>query len=831
MKTNLFTLILSLISLMGYSQTRLPIEEENPGKRTEFFAKRKLDPDVKNAERARWDAYLQGQSRLMEANRAPVPSWECLGPDNQGGRVISHAFDPNDVNTVWVGSASGGLWKTTDGANTWTAMTDNIPCLSVGAIAIKPDNTNIMLMGTGEGYVLSSWFQYGIGVLRSTDGGNTWNTTSLIVDDSLQFASLGFAWDPVNTNNVYLNTTYGVFVSNDAGVNWTHTLTGVGTSIQINKKNPSIIYASLQDYTGSTGGIYRSTNYGMTWSLLSTGLPISADIGFTQLAICDSFPSVIYAGISTPVADPNCGTIQGLYKTSNGGNTWDTVNRSGIDFYCYPAPFDDICQGWYGNTLNVGYNDSNRVFIGGVYLYRSLDGGASWTYSDWAPAEDPAWMHPDHHSFGFSPHSLSILYSFNDGGVFKSLNGGTTWVKKPAGIINTQFYYIASSPVDPNLMMGGTQDNGVFYNTSINSTQNWTSWVPGDGFSCIMDPLNANVWYTSEMFNGRLKTTNGGLTYDTIQNGIVDPTAFLVILAMDPENNQILYTGSDVNIYKTINGGANWTPLSNKPYITIIGIDRINPDTLYITNDPSISVSYIYRSFNGGTTWSYITGPGNKVTDLEPSPTTAGTLYVSRATYNPGKQVYKSLNSGSTWINITGDLPAIPVNCLVIDPNDVNHIYAGTDLGVYVTTNGGVNWTAYNDNFPLVYVADMHYYPSDSTIRVGTHGRGIWRTKSALAVNVNEIAEEGNSMQVYPNPANTDVTISYDLRSDKKIQISVYNTLGQELVELMNEKQTAGSYKISWNRKNGTGQKVKPGVYYIRMIGEGSARSVKVVIK
>lgn len=738
------------MSAIAFSQSaRKPIEEGASKKRQEWLLKRKSDSSITNPEKERWQTYLQSQTKLMESNRAPVANWQCLGPNNQGGRVISHAFDPSDIQTVWVGSASGGLWKTDDGATTWTAMTDQIPNLAIGAVAIQPQNSNVMLIGTGEGYLLSPWFQYGIGVLRSTDGGNTWNPTSLTIADSLQFASLGFAWDPINTNNVYLATTYGIFKSTDAGLTWTQTLIGIGTSIVINKKFPQHVYASLQDYTGSTGGIYHSSNYGATWTLLNTGLPISTDIGFTSLAICDSFPNVILAGISTPASHPNCGIIQGLYKTSNGGASWDTVNRSGIDFYCYPVPFNYICQGWYNNTVNIAANDSNNIFVGGIYLYNSLDGGTTWNYSDWAPAEDPAWMHPDHHSFGISPINPAIMYSFNDGGVFKSTNTGATWVKKPNGMVTTQFYSIASSVPDTDLMIGGTQDNGVYFNSSTNTSQSWTESVPGDGFTCIMDPVNPAIWYASELFNGRLKTINAGVSYDTIQTGIVDPTYFLISMAMDPNNNQVLYTGTDVNLYKSVNGGTNWTAISNKPYITSIAIDKLNSNLLYICNDPAAGVSYIYRSLDAGATWFFLGGPGDKIIDMETDPLVTGTVYAVRGSYTPGKQVYKSTNSGSTWTNITGDLPAIPVNTITLDAFNSNHIYVGTDLGVYLSTNGGVNWSPFNDDLPLVVVQDMHYFKGDSTVRIGTHGRGIWKTRSALAVSINEIAENNVNVSVF----------------------------------------------------------------------------------
>ncbi len=831
-----YFLIISLFTfseLICFSQTlRVPEENENAAQRQEWFARRKQYPEVNNTELARWNVYRKMQPSWIGSAKSFTANWECLGPENQGGRMIAHAFDPFDSEVFWVGAASGGLWKTSDGGDTWNAMTDQIPNMAIGAVAIKPQDPNIMLIGTGEGYILSPWFQYGIGVLRSTDGGATWNPTNLSVDDSLAFACLGFAWDPINTNNVYLSTTFGIYVSTDAGVNWTNTLSGVGTSLVINKKFPSNVYASLQDYMGSTGGIYHSTDYGVNWQLLTNGTPASADIGFTCLSICDSFPNVLYAGISTPESHPTCGTMQGFYRTSDGGSSWQNIN-TGIDFYCYTPPFDSICQGWYGNVIQVTPDDSNEIFAGGIFLYRSTNGGTVWDFYDWAPLENPPWMHPDHHSFAISPHNSQLMYSLNDAGVFKSTNGGNTWTKKPNGLVTTQFYSISSSPVDPNLMIGGTQDNGVFYNTAINTTTNWVESFSGDGFTCIMDPLDPAVWYTSELFQGRLKTTDLGATYDTIENGINEPTAFLIPMIMDPTNNQVLFTSTDSKVYKTTNGGLLWTSMVNLPYMTVMAIDKINTNIIYTCTDPALSSSYMYRSTNGGTSWTAILSePGNKIIDIETDPMVASTLYICRGTYTPGQQIFKSIDLGDSWINITGDRPGIPVNAIAIDPFTTDHIYVATDLGVYLTTDGGSSWNAFNDNLPLVNVQDMHYHTGDSTLRIGTHGRGIWKTKTAysIAIGIDQQEIADFHFNVFPNPAISDVNISYHLTKTSSVQMKIYNSLGQEVIELINEKQTEGDHNFKWDRRNSAKQILPGGIYYVRMIVGGIAYGVKLLI-
>ncbi|MFI5204965.1 MAG: WD40/YVTN/BNR-like repeat-containing protein, partial [Flavobacteriales bacterium] len=364
-------------------------QEGKQKKRMEWFSNVKKDSTIGNTEMHRWNEFTRMQERALNRQSAtPAADWKCNGPTNQGGRMISYAINPLNYNEVWAGAATGGLWKSTNNGENWQAMTDNIPSCAIGAIAIHPQNPNIMLVGTGEGYLLATGFKYGIGVLKSIDAGLTWTLTNLNLPDSLQFACLNMEWDPVQTNRVYLATTYGVFVSTDAGDNWAMTLSGTASSLVINPQDPSKIYVALQDYGSSNGGIYRSSNSGNTWQLLTTGLPASSLIGFTCLTLCDSFPDVIYAGVSYPAAHANIGKLQGLYKTTDGGNTW-TLMPFQYDFYCYAVPNDNICQGWYANVIKVSHTDPNIVYAAGIYTYRSTNGGNTWQYWDYSPQENP----------------------------------------------------------------------------------------------------------------------------------------------------------------------------------------------------------------------------------------------------------------------------------------------------------------------------------------------------------------------------------------------------------------------------------------------------------
>ena len=806
--------------------------KDDPKKRQEELAKHS-DSTIHNPELARWKAFEESKDRLLRTQAAvPVANWQSCGPNNQAGRMISYAFDPNNSQILWAGSASGGLWRTQNGGNSWQAMSDNIPSLAIGAIAINPHNPNVMLLGTGEGYVLSPLLQNGMGILKSIDGGLTWNTTAVNLPDSLDFfASLGFEWDPVDSNRVYLACTYGVLVSNDQGTNWSQTLIGVATSIEINPQNPSTLYVSLQDMNPSTGGIYRSTDYGQTWTMLTNGLPQSTDIGFTCLSLCDSFPNVIYAGVSFPAGSPTLGELQGLYKTSDGGNAW-TLLPNTVDFYCYQPPYDYICQGWYGNVIKVMPYDTNVVFAAGIYMYRSADGGITWSLSDYAPAEDWQYIHPDYHNFAVDPSNAQTFYVFDDAGIFKSTDGGASWLRRDSGLVTTQFYTLSSSTSNPTFIMGGTQDNGIFYNYNVGTSMGWNQLVSGDGFFTAVDHGNDQVFYATELFNGRMKSTDGGFSFAPLNNGITDNDAFFTPLTMHPVNSQILFTATGNYIHRSTDGGATWTIVLATPSIERIEFDKVNPDIIYACAYMHFSYTDIFRSIDGGLNWTQIVTTSDPITDIETDPLTTGLVYLTCNRYTAGLQVWRSYDFGATWANCSGDFPGIPANTIAINPNNHDHLYVGTDLGVYMSIDRGVTWTSYNDNLPNVHVLDLHYYAADSSLRAGTHGRGIWKTPAAdpSLVSTQEHFAVETIISVYPNPTKENATISYSTKQFGNVNVKVLDQLGQQVTELYDGEQSQGNHSLIWNGKNSNGQQVPAGIYFIRIISGNTATTAKVII-
>ncbi|MFI5204643.1 MAG: T9SS type A sorting domain-containing protein, partial [Flavobacteriales bacterium] len=481
--------------------------------------------------------------------------------------------------------------------------------------------------------------------------------------------------------------------------------------------------------------------------------------------------------------------------------------------------------------IKVSHTDPNIVYAAGIYTYRSTNGGNTWQYWDYSPQENPPYTHPDVHQIAIDPLLSNRIYAFTDGGIYRTDNGGGTWYLKNNNLVTMQFYYAVSAETNENVAMGGTQDNGIWVNHHLDTSSTWFQYTYGDGFACAIDQTNENTMYGAELFQSRMRSTDGGYTYVTIDNGLTESNVFVIPLVIHPTNPAILFTATNTKIYKSIDSGFTWVPMVNISYIITFAFDKTNPDIMYAANDPAFSVSRLYRSLDGGITWAQVTVPGNKLSDIETDPFQTGVLYVTRARFTPGYQVWKSPDMGDNWINITGDLPAIPANCFVADPFTPNYFYVGTDLGAFMTSDGGTTWNSFNQGLPFTVVQDMHFQKSDTTLRTGTHGRGFWTTKLAHHVpavipGVGCVTE----FHIAPNPVSSNAVISFSNEEGCDVRITVVNQLGQQVAEIYNGKPISGIQQITWSKNNQNGSNVAPGIYYFVVTTNGNATVHKVVV-
>ncbi len=731
------------------------ITQSKQYKRQVDFASRRTGHENINPEWLKWQAWKK--VRQSKNHRKNLAEWQNFGPDTVSGRMISIAFHPIDTNTFLVGSASGGLWRTTDYGQNWEPLTDEYFTMGVGAVAYNPKNPNSILIATGEGYGFGSEFTNGYGVLISHDGGNTWNTTILSATIDQYFAGMDVYWNPLDTNKIVVACSFGMYYSDDGGSTFAFTLDRIGGRMVPDPFDPDRIYFTARYYTATyPGGLYVSTDAGASWSLTGSGLPAPADFGYASIAVHPIYNNVIFVSVSNSTA-LGSGPLLGLYKSSDFGNTFTQV-ASTTDYFCYPPPYSHFCLGWYANTIVMSPADTNHLIAGGPRLWSSLDGGVTWNTIDVNPAGTDYAVHADHHQTVFHPYT-GDLFDINDGGVNYSADYGANWTSISEGLITHQFYSIAFAQTDPDVVIGGTQDVGTFSTTTAHSG-GWNNDFSGDSFDHLIDHTNENIWYGTGYINlQRVKTTNSGGSWFTINSGTSGVDQWRMPMEMHPNNSSTLLSANDDFIYKSTNAGNTWSTVSGFGSIGNFAYDQVDPDLVYASQ---LFGPDLYRSTDGGNNWVAIASPTTEaITDLSTDPSNYGTVYMSVGSFSANNQLYVSYDSGGSWSNITNNLPQVPTHSVEVSTYNFEEIYVGNELGVWVSTDRSSTWNDYNDGLPAaVVVEDLHFYAPDSTIRIGTYGRGYWRSKAVnQPVTLSEHVLSG--LVVFPNPSPATFNLSF----------------------------------------------------------------------
>ena len=784
----------------------------------------------------RWEIFREMRNRTLtrSGDLLPAADWQPLGPnkmEGQGGRMISHAFDPENSQVIWAGSASGGLWLSENGGDTWQPMTDQIPSTGVGAVTVNPLNPNSLLIGTGEGYALGGTIRPGLGVFKSTDRGLMWGQSDFFYQSLAGVSAFKVVWSHADTNLVWLAATNGIWKSSDAGLTWvlkkgdgTNQNTAICDDVVQHGTNPDHLMAAIE-----SDGIWRSTNGGDNWSKLGGGLP-TTDLNFINLDICKSQPDVVYASI-TAGSTGNFG-LKGLFRTDDFGDNWVQISNA-PDALCSPQFPGLACQGWYDNVVAVSPADPDVVWLGGVTLWRSTNGGDTWVERDRLTCpncSDPpvCRTYVDQHDFAFDPSDPQTVYAFNDGGVAKSTDGGECFAQKNEGLITGQFYAIASGRSDPGTVIAGTQDHGLQgIKLSENTNLAWDRWGFLDGSDVEVHSSNANTLYGG-WIDGRYFRTNGGVHVlaSQITSGInlnENNGFYWAILRQHPQNPLILLGATQQRLYKTTNGGNFWSGVATMTEPKMFEFDQADPTNAYCAAWSNNGTWSFWRSQNSGDTWAQTNNsPGWRVTDIKSSPHQPGLIYVSRnSSFANTAHIYKSDDFGNTWTAIQGDLPDLPVNAIAVHPFLPEVLFAATDLGVFVTCDDGGTWTEYNENLPVSIALDIEFNPADTTLLVGTLGRGAWRTKawSGEPLATDEFAGKPifGFANISPNPASQEVRIRYFLQKTAQVQLEVTNVLGQKVAVLFSGKQTVGEHSASWNGLTVNGLRAQTGVYFVRL--------------
>lgn len=667
--------------------------------------------------------------RALGALGVPSAPWRPLGPEQvnsngyrTAGRVSAVAIHPQDPNILYVGAAQGGVWKSESRGVSWTPLTDHECSLAMGSIAIDPVDPRIVYAGTGEQHFSADSF-YGCGLLRSGDGGTTWERLgeaaftrpgrggariARVIVDPVTAGSLG-------STTVLAATDFGLFRSTDSGRSWILELPGIATDLVMDPTDPAVLYAAFYSRPGiGSWGIHKSTDGGRSWQQASAGLR-DTDIRRINLAIAPSSPDILYAGIVNVGDDWRTRAGLLLYRTDDGASTWRELEGEGAScsFQC-----------WYDMTLAVHPLNPERLLFGSIRMYLSEDGGR--TFENTHSGD----LYVDQHLLVFDTLSgPDVVYLANDGGVYRSMDAGASWTSLATNLSVAQFYPgISLHPSDPSVALGGTQDQGT--QRSAAGTTTWTKVLGGDGGFTAIDAEDADLWYAETQWNPSFGGPRKRGESATLGIDLGDRAAFLPPLVMDPVDSKKLYFGTQ-SIYRTENAARKWIRVYNSPRratVRAIAPAPSDENTVYASVLRPWDISRIAFTHDGGLTWEEaevgLTDP-RYIGDLAVHPDDSDQAYAVAGGFGTG-HVFQTTDGGRTWRDRTGNLPDHPVNAVLYDPEDPNGVYIGTDLGVFHSPRGGDTWDMLADGFPTVAVFDLAVRPGTGRLVAATHGRGMF---------------------------------------------------------------------------------------------------------
>ncbi len=781
----------------------------------------------------------KAQKMKSEAVSRGIEQIEFAGPTNVGGRISDIEFNPNNTNIVYAGAATGGVFKSTDMGFTWFPVFDDQANLNVGDIAVDPNNSDIIYVGTGEPNGGHNNFPGG-GIYKSTDAGDNWQLMGL--ENTVSIGRV--VVDPSNSDRVFVaavgsyftpNPERGIYRSDDGGESWENVLfisdsTGA-IDIIIDPLNPSRLIAAMWERVrrpngshlyGPSSGLYKSLDGGDSWDYIDATPvlpnPQNENVGRIGIALCASQPDFVYAMFT------NGSYYSGFYKSEDFGVTWTDAD-----------PDNEIADGtasfsWYFGQVRVHPENPDIVFAMDVAYMRSTNGGNSWPII-YGYGGGPWDFHVDQHALAINPDNPDYIISGNDGGMNISTDGGVDFVKV-AELPITQFYEIGLDRNNPNRLYGGTQDNGTL-RTLTGALDDWERIYGGDGFYTIVDHANPNIIY-AESQNGNLgKSTDGGYDFWWALNGIDDsePNNWSTPVVMDPNDSEILYYGTN-HVYRTFNGADFWMSISSDlteglngtrwGTLSTIGVSPVNSDIIWA----GTSDSHVWVSTNNGFHWTDVseTLPYRWVSRVIPDPIDENTAYVTFTGLkwaDPEPHVFRTIDAGENWEDISGNLPDAPINAFAVDPTDNNYLFVGTDLGAYYSGDLGGNWEYLDEDLPMVSIYDMKIHATEHYIALGTHARSMYKLDLTNIVGVedNLANAEGSEIQLenYPNPFKNETTISFNMPENGNVKIEIFNIQGQKVASLLDKEMLQGEHSISWNACNDAGIRLVEANYILKI--------------
>lgn len=697
-------------------------------------------------------------ARATAQRAAGSPAWVNLGPTKANFATNGVTLDVTDSgrprsiivdgSTIYVASAMGGVWKSTDSGSTWAPLSDGLPTLSDGSLAMDPNNHSVLYLGFGDPFD-----GFGIGLVKSTDGGATWSSPVFLGNETM---IPDVVVDPSDSNIVLAATNDGLYRSTNAGASFSQV--GIATGDSAAPKVWSIASTGAHHFvlslegdpdvtSGTTDGqVWTSTDDGASWSR-ATGMTKPSGIGRITVASAPSNPSIVYALAAIPNAT-TADDLADIFKSTDGGQSWTALNAAGDQYTNPNAESTGVSglmngQGWYDQFIAVDPGNANTVYFGGSLLIaKTTDGGSTFTQiSNWLGQFGLPYVHADCHAATFD--SNGNLWVGTDGGIAETTDGGVTFDgSMNQGLVDQLVYSVGSSPAGTNAVIGGFQDLGTRLREG--STSTFDQVIGGDGIGSNVNRSNASLMLGSIYFDSIFKSINGGTAWAPASTGIAeanDPNSApfytrIVPWAGDSTGNT-LYTFTNSKVYKTTNYATSWSALpaavTNSGVLRGVGVAQSNADDVGAV----ASGGRVFLSSNGGSTWTLAGTPPNNqlsMSSIAFDPADPTTIYAASVSpVQNASHLWKSTNDGASWTSIDGfggtanGFPTgVPVNVVAVDPVTPTTVYAGTALGLLRSTDGGSSWSQFGTGMPLTSVDDLYIAPDDSVIRAASYGRGFW---------------------------------------------------------------------------------------------------------
>jgi len=819
MKLSILSLLTVVFFGLAWVKLNIPFQyhgnkTENPGWYEQWFRMKKNE----NGEIPHgWAAEIRAKQATLRTAQGLLTNLTELGPFDVGGRTRAMVIETNNTNHLIAGGASGGVWNSFDGGQSWTPVNDQFASLSVTCMDNSPLDPNKIIFGTGESTGNSAGVS-GDGLWMSTDGGLNFSQIS-----ATTASAFDYCWtvkcSPVDTNTFYVGTRYsGVYRTTDNGATFQLVYTTSSSVTDIELGDDGSVWFTLngtgifKSPDGSAGSFVQQTN----------GLPSSL-FKRIEMDICNAFPNVMYAAFEDDNGNGYYSDLKGVYKSSDGGSSWYAVNN--------PVAQIGLSMSfpWYAFGFSCSPEDSAVVMVGSVGAAFSTNNGTTW--------QDLSYSHADYHAFVFEPGNAQVFYACNDGGIhrYQLSSASFSSTSMNNGYNTTQFYTGAYWPTTQITVMGGLQDNGT--DRIRNSSQIADQLFGGDGGYCAVNQQNGNKSYVSYQYGLIYRADNSTNTFPSyfsilneldanFDGSIDDGVWFINPFEINPADGSQLYFPTQSRVFRTTNDGDTWEPLTNSlslmgtPYS--IGISNETNPTVYISGENAL----FYRVDQAATapTGSEIdltasvplSSSNGFISSLKVHPNDPSVVYASFSNISQQPRLWKITDANTAspvWTDISGDLPlGLPVNYIEVDPwNPDSILFAATDFGLYTSIDGGTTWT-FENGIPNTVIYQAKIRPFDHKLFIYTHGRGIWMAELGNVTGLGQMQSNAKIIELYPNPVSDRFHINTnDLGVKGTFRAEIFDVQGKKCESM----EIYGFEKITIPCSQ-----LQSGVYFIKLFHE-----------